>query len=758
MTASGESPDSRAPSAGTRLARRILVVIAALGVVVAVVSTLALRRVRVSAQACAGSCHAGQLHPAVRPGHEAVACQACHQTPAATALSLWVRSFVSSRASAMPHATVDAGACVSCHETLPSWRGVAATAGHYQHAPPGEHSSCVRCHASSTHGKASIDAICGECHDEDRLHPKSQDAETCQSCHAFVVREPNERGPANPCLVCHGPSSPQAKREAGAARTAGADLLHGSVDCRLCHQPHHGSRRAGGPPSESGGGAPAGAAVPAIATRTVAARLCHECHEIQFGAKLEGVPSGHLECDGCHQQHQPRDRALETCRDCHSQAVPDPDGESEAQQHDSCVSCHVPHEWTAERSACVRCHVDKATSLLTRSPSEHETCTQCHAVHGPLPTGERCTECHTDKAAHVRVAPPRHRHCASCHDPHAASELPRDVCASCHKPEVGQLATQGPRSHARNGCPSCHTPHGSPLPGQQVCVRCHEEQGRLVTEARPEQHQSCASCHAPHRFSVSSVSAACSRCHQATLQGAEAHRGECDSCHTPHGSPAVSTAECRQCHQQIQATRSRPGSHHGECAGCHVPHAAAGAAATKCQGCHQAQQRVAASWPKDSPHAGRCGECHKPHEPQRQPQCGACHQDQARAATGGKHQCVQCHPPHRQAASSTAGWWDRCSSCHAAQSKASQSSGASAHRVCSNCHAQHAFKPPACSSCHAPNTLKAGHQIPEHGSCDRCHQSHEASKPARRECTSCHQDKLDHHPEAPKCVACHAFR
>ncbi len=778
MTAAGEPSDSHRPPRRSGLARRLFAVIVAVAVLLALSFTAALRRARVSASACAASCHQENLHPEARRGHETVACQTCHDTPAPVALGLWTRSFTGPLSGLGPHAAVDPGACATCHRQLSSWSELAATTGHLQHAGTGE-LSCLSCHAASTHGSAALDRVCLECHAEERLHPKREDAESCLSCHDFAVRVAGERGPTNPCLVCHGPESPQAMRKSGAARTAGADLLHGSVDCRLCHQPHHGMRRPEDLPSgvvvvsglvpatdradDTGEGLNDAAAevtpeVAQAAPRGVAARLCHECHEIQFGAELESTPTGHRACEGCHRQHQPRRRALETCRDCHEQATPSSQGKSEALQHDSCTSCHVPHDWAAERSACVRCHVDKATSLLTRSPAEHNACTQCHAVHGPLPTGERCTACHTEKAEHVRVAPPRHRHCASCHDPHAASELPREVCASCHKREVGQLATLGPGQHAQNGCASCHTPHGAPLPNAKVCASCHRDQGKLVSDARPNEHHECGSCHAPHRFQIASVSAVCSRCHQEGSARAEAHRGECDTCHAPHGSPLVATAQCRDCHRQITATRARPGRHHGECATCHQPHSAAKTAVTQCQKCHQDQQRVATSWPTESPHGGRCNECHQPHHPDRRPQCAACHQDQSRAAVGGKHQCVQCHAPHERSASSPAGWWQRCASCHQKQTQAAASSDAATHRTCSNCHRPHAFRPPACSSCHAANSLKAGHRIAEHVDCRQCHSTHEASKPKRAQCLTCHRDRADHHPEAPRCVACHAFR
>jgi hypothetical protein len=690
--------------------------------------------------------------------HRGLTCQACHETPTWTALSLSLRARVGAAGAAPPNGTTNPASCVDCHSALPQWRAVVETSGHRAHFSNRGRTACVRCHGAALHGRADVQKSCVGCHRADRLHRDRPDADGCLDCHNFLARADRARTVVTACLRCHGAvqGGSSLVSSAGAPRVAGPDQLHGSLECWLCHQPHYLRKpRPETEPVPAGGGGVDAAGAPL----DTGARLCHDCHEIQFGTAMNRVPRGHRQCSACHQQHAPRRQALSKCQDCHEQARAVASAStSEARRHDSCASCHVPHDWVIERSACARCHEDKALSLRTRSPAQHSECIQCHAPHSTKPTGERCVECHKERATHLVQAPQRHRNCATCHDPHAASELPRKVCASCHKSQAGALAAAGPRGHASRGCLGCHQPHGDPSVISDVCARCHADKSQALTGARPSEHRQCLSCHRPHIFSIQTVSDACSRCHRKRMEAFQAHSGRCTKCHAVHGSPTVTTEACRACHTEIRTTGARPGKHHERCADCHVPHAKATAAVTRCGTCHQTQQAVASSWPANSPHAGRCSDCHRPHDPASQPQCGQCHETQAREASGGKHGCVQCHPPHRPAASTPAGWWERCASCHTAQAALTKRSAAPQHRVCGNCHHAHRFAPPACDSCHPRSTLQSGHRIPQHKPCGRCHDTHSASRPWRGQCESCHLDRDEHFPKVARCYACHPFK
>lgn len=135
------------------------------------------------------------------------------------------------------------------------------------------------------------------------------------------------------------------------------------------------------------------------------------------------------------------------------------------------------------------------------------------------------------------------------------------------------------------------------------------------------------------------------------------------------------------------------------------------------------------------------------------PDCTRCHEKQAAAAAGGKHECKACHAPHKPPATDRKGWWNRCVGCHEKEVAASQR-----HNQCPECHKPHAYKPPACTSCHATEASKGSHLVKGHAECTKCHDAHAATKPTRTQCLACHDDKAAHEPKAPVCYGCHTFK
>jgi hypothetical protein len=377
-----------------------------------------------------------------------------------------------------------------------------------------------------------------------------------------------------------------------------------------------------------------------------------------------------------------------------------------------------------------------------------------------------CLKCHSNtKGQHVALAPERHKDCTSCHNPHAPRpEDTRTSCARCHSTEVTQVARDGPEGHAKDSCFTCHKPHNNPLPAPGVCTNCHGEKAKLVQSAGPPKHRVCTSCHEKHRFRISDVAGACSRCHGGLFDTADKpfakvpHQADCKTCHTFHGQPGVAQASCLGCHESVAAKFKPPNEKHATCRSCHAPHTPASTAPGKCASCHADKASVAAMWPPQSAHAKECNGCHQPHDARDKKACAECHAAEATSAMGGKHECKQCHPPHGAPPGAGHAWWQRCSACHGAKVESAKQRGPK-HQVCQSCHQPHRFAVPSCTSCHADMGGKGLHAAPKHAaSCTSCHDPHVEAKPTRDQCLACHTDKRAHEPNAKECFTCHLFR
>jgi hypothetical protein len=728
--------------AGRRRWRNLAIAIVALAATLAFVlgGAKTSSYVKNDGRLCTSSCHtvASKLHRDVA-GHEDLACQTCHPTDFRTGVSLLVRSVRGHVEGAPRHSQDDAAACVACHQkNVVEWQAVKETAGHHEHAAGRKPVGCAACHGKQIHGNKPVDEICRECHNAGKLHKHRDDGDDCQSCHNFKAKSQRAAGlTLNQCDGCHGAAAKQADPEGPKTKNASLvtpDLLHGKVNCKLCHQPHN----------ERGG---------------VGRQQCNLCHEIQIGTEASPAPEGHRVCVRCHSPHAPLTAAAVTCAKCHEQAKKRATGPSStALRHDSCASCHVPHRWLPERSGCLRCHSDNAQKILTRSPEKHQKCTACHEVHGPPPSGNTCVGCHKPRVKHVAVAPAKHKNCASCHDPHAAKDLdvPRMACPRCHTGQVEQLMREGPADHGKVGCLGCHPPHDRPLPDiKKACSRCHSDKIKATNAPQaPAPHKICSSCHQPHRFKIFSQNVACGRCHQNVANDPGNHPGLCTKCHNQHGAPQVQKAACLKCHETINLKPPPGNQQHANCGSCHKPHQLAKNAISQCKVCHADKAQIAKLWPASSPHAGECNKCHSQHEVLKIEACGTCHTKQSAGA--GKHKCVNCHSPHKAPAAQKSEWWNRCQSCHTQQAADIKLGGH--NQPCSKCHEEHKFARPKCTSCHGTIVQQAAHGVKEHQNCTKCHGEHTTSKPGRAECLACHRDRQSHQPDAKRCNACHPFK
>ncbi len=723
-------------SKGRRASLWLVLGLAALVVAALAGSIGAGRYMTRSASACTGSCHTAAPKAHVQsPGHKGVACQRCHSVASGTALRLFTdRVFGVKRVVA--HGAVVAASCSSCHNELDArWGKISETSGHRTHASATK-VDCLSCHRGSAHAGRVTAKVCLDCHHDAHLHAKKdldEHAEPqCLSCHNFASESHGKPWlTVDACARCH---SAEAQAHKGSPGVVPATVirpqdLHGGVDCKLCHQPHHAFDK--------------GATEPP----------CTQCHDIKIGTRNRELPKEHHECQSCHKVHAPLKRADDQCKNCHEQArLREGQVRSTALQHDECASCHQPHSWIPDKNGCVKCHNKEATLVFTKSPVQHQKCVNCHDIHGPPPVGTICGKCHKDNAAKMRAGPARHQICTSCHNPHAPRPQPPAACISCHAAEVREVVTIGPAGHARANCTGCHTIHGNPRVNTTVCAKCHKDKSTLVAKAGPVPHRSCLSCHKQHRFSVRGTTLPCVKCHQDIATKAEIHTGRCTKCHDQHGPPDIPRDRCLGCHKQIHLANIN--AKHNVCSSCHIPHKKKEYALQRCRQCHADKAQVANLWPANSAHHQACNNCHNQHNVREKKPCGSCHaKEQSMVKVNPRHQCTGCHAPHQAPPSARSGWWDRCVNCHKSEATESKQ-----HTACNNCHKPHYFQPPKCQTCHSANIKKGLHTIKAHAQCNKCHETHKASLPTRKNCLSCHKDRVDHQPNAQRCQACHLFK
>lgn len=718
--------------------RRWAVVLGGLAVVLVATLVPTARWATRSSSACTGSCHDAAAHLAT-PGHDGLSCQSCHAVRGGVALRLSVRGLLGSRGGP-EHGALTAATCAGCHDARDArWVNVAQTQGHRKHAGVDD-VDCLSCHAKAMHGQQAAGATCLGCHDDARLHPVDVFDEgpepRCLSCHNFAAPPRDQVAHAGltveACARCHGPGA-----TAGPGVTPGQVVrpedLHGSLDCKQCHQPH---------------------------STLPMQRPCRSCHQVQLLSGRPNLPPEHLECTECHVQHQPLAQAGAECAGCHEEAKARRGGEtaqSTALRHDECASCHLPHTWAAAPNDCITCHTKEAGLVATKSPERHQRCIDCHEVRGAPPSAATCAPCHKENArkANVSAAPAKHRDCAGCHDPHAPKGQVPQTCAECHQEALHQVVTLGPADHVKAKCDGCHAVHGDPRATTKGCASCHKKEGAQVAKvtALPK-HQECAGCHLAHTFDFQPKTPSCSvTCHQDITPTSGTHEGDCTKCHAAHAAPTVARDKCLGCHDEIVLKVPPKAPEHAKCSSCHTPHTPALEARAKCtEGCHEDKPKVAAVWPARSAHRDNCHECHASHDVKAPVNCLECHKKEAAAATGGKHECKDCHAPHQPPVLDRKGWWNWCEGCH--QKEVAASKG---HSDCQSCHKPHAFGPPTCASCHADEVEKGQHLTKEHQECTKCHDAHQANPPTRAQCLACHEGLQDHEPRAPVCYGCHTF-
>ncbi len=467
-----------------------------------------------------------------------------------------------------------------------SWSEFRTSPGHKAHVGR-DKVTCRDCHDYEHEGfKSPGAAVCVRCHDKEGAHAhKSIPGKTidCLTCHTF---SPSVQPPK--CIECH--------REAQGDFAAVAQ--HRTTDCSECHRTHESSQ-----------------AVP---------KDCTSCHK-------ERAPehTGKKGCLDCHGTHTPASAAVSTCSTCHAQ----PTGPRPA-DHDSCIGCHKPHEFTASARTCMGCHGDRPTFLAARV-EKHSSCTSCHEPHAPASAAQACESCH----APVKVSHANRRDCVNCHQPHEGDvEAKARACTDCHS-NVGLSDRDAHAGGTR--CASCHAAHDfRPAAKPDLCSRCHERQTTLTALSRG--HADCTGCHgtSTHRPARAS-DATCVSCHAAEQSSAPSGHRQCTGCHEPHQGGRLPQAACTSCHGD------RTGGPHdavkGGCETCHRAHGPKGSdSPPTCVTCHAPAKLPGLH---AIPLHGSCVDCHSSHTKPRSDRAtctGSCHADrhdhQAQAAV-----CTGCH-------------------------------------------------------------------------------------------------------------------
>jgi len=720
---------------------------------------------------CTEPCHGESLsRGTAHPGHQNLACGACHQSSSAAAVELAWQAAVDPDGKVPAHGGLDRESCGRCHnaEDDPTWRLAAATQGHRAHQSGPGTASCLDCHARGEHRAEPAAARCDDCHEPERIHaepiadaPEGTDPDSCVACHGFASGL-RRAAPSSvqSCGPCHAQPTGKATRA-----VAQPDTLHGLLDCKLCHNPHGHDRSL-----EQGG------------------HRCESCHQIEMtwerlppaGARLTGsdeprgivpiaatedaledVPEGHRGCEGCHPPHGPLELADDACRDCHDDYAPEVESlpaPSTAARHEACSDCHEPHRWRAGRSGCgqAECHEDVESELLLHSAPEHANCNDCHLPHEPLPTVATCFRCHPGQAGPLGTAPSAHADCTACHSPHSTRSAPQVSCGGCHGTAAQQLVHNASPSHRALGCAGCHSSHGNPTMAADGCSSCHADESAQAKAAKSAEHQQCSSCHPPHGFQVAGEEQSCAGCHPEQSADETVHAGSCAECHASHGAAAVSEEACQSCHEEIQLV-AKEGGRHARCATCHPGHQDASAANASCGTCHAYAVRTRAKWPAGSPHQDDCSSCHQAHNTTAHQSCESCHDEHTHTPEGDPHSCADCHAAHlAPPAGGAKGWWSRCALCHSDEATATAGYGPT-HAKCASCHGVHTAPSTSCVSCHVDEARRAAHATPEHQRCSDCHDAHArgAVPPAR--CLACHDDLGEHYPSSAQCQSCHPF-
>ena len=395
-----------------------------------------------AASGTCADCHAPHAHAVDARG----SCKGCHEAaPQGNKPSGHPACVTCHR----PHEATRAAvkACASCHHekrAAITSSHAACTTCHTPHATQTGARACTTCHdhqATLGAPKVEAHAACGNCH---KPHDaKAPPGATCVTCHATMAVK-HSPGRADKCTDCHA-MHPGGRGAQLAVSVAGKASL--SVACTSCHK--QATSDVTGHPK---GLACTGCHKPHDFPLSIAkGTFCAKCHASE--TKVALASKGHNDCVKCHSDiHKPTRGPL--CATCHAaEASTGPTG------HRECQSCHEPHDGHVKPTAtCQSCHAKEAA---TKHAQVQGACATCHRPHGPSgpkgPAGAMaapaCTTCHEQAklpGLHKLVSgtPAGHTQCATCHSSHQPTRADRATCTTCHEKQKNHQ----PTATQCNGC------------------------------------------------------------------------------------------------------------------------------------------------------------------------------------------------------------------------------------------------------------------------------------------------------------------
>jgi hypothetical protein len=385
-----------------------------------------------------------------------------------------------------------------------------------------------------------------------------------------------------------------------------------------------------------------------------------------------------------------------------------------------CISCHVDRHRGLVSADCQSCHSANAWAISTFDHSKTK-----FALAGKHATVE-CVKCH-DGARKKGPTDPilfgakSYSDCTPCHlSPHGP-KLADKTCRSCHGVEGWTIVKSF--NHSRTQFPLSGKHQNVP------CVKCHTQmetkKGPAVNLATKE-FRDCQPCHrSPHGPALSSQQ--CRSCHETATWSMRApttfnhsltrfaldgkhSRVKCETCHVATGISTFATryllafSKCSDCHSDYHKGQFVL-NYGNDCAICHTVRGFKPST-------FALDKHSAAKFPLTGSHAAvLCVACHTARNDTARADvqytgisldCESCHQEihGGQFAISGKTSCVPCH--------SATGWRSLVFN-HEVQSSF-QLTGAHKGVPCSSCHKEEYFggkklvryKPLAsrCESCH----------------------------------------------------------
>ena len=580
--------------------------------------------------------------------------------------------------------------CLECHTTA-GWDGASFDHNITGFELTGAHIGldCLNCHAS---GFTGTPTDCFSCHEDDYNntinpnHISAQFPTSCDDCHSTSAWQPatfdhdglyfpiysgahNEEW--NDCVDCHNVPSNYSvftcidchehnKQDMDDKHSGVSGYIYASPECLACHPDG----------SEGSGFDHALSNFPLTGAHVTVD--CEGCHQ-------NGYTGTATDCLACHETNynnstNPNHQVLSLSTDCSSCHSTEPEWQPalypdhnqvyellgrHLEIANDCDACHNG-DYNNNLNTCFECHEDafnNSTNPEHVSAGLSTLCEECHTAVAWIPSTFDHTAAGFELAgAHATIQ------CSDCHQG-TTTGLQSD-CFSCHEDDYNLAPDHSTLNYPTN-CEICH----NSIAWEDV-IFDHANTNFPLTGAHTSLN--CDDCHSAGYTGTSTI---CYDCHQTVYEQttnpdhvALSLSTDCESCHTtnPNWEPATfpvhnnfyellgahaSINNCGDCHNGNYNNTSNT------CMGCHEddfnntndpPHQSLGFP-EDCLICHDMNGWEPASfdhafYPISNHHDEvNCNECHS--EPNYQPQCMSCHNDDflEEHDPGDPTDCWSCH-------------------------------------------------------------------------------------------------------------------